>query len=103
MGVAGPTPVRSLFLYWSSMAMGAILTQEPAGAKCGGPRGAIENGRWRGAQDGCGKTTAADAPPYGEVKSARARSATGETFCVRVAYLVAREVSDGSTDASDEA
>ena len=44
MGVAGPTPVRSLFLDWSSMAIGGILTQQRVGAKCGGRSDAVEDG-----------------------------------------------------------
>src|ERR1700728_1970835 len=83
MGVAGPTLVRSLFLDWSSIAIGGILTQQGAGAKCGSRCDAIEYG--------------------GKQPAGRWRYATDETFSRLRAYLVAREVSHGSTDASDEA
>ena len=54
MGVAGPTLVRSLFLDWSSMANGAILTQQRVGSKCGGRSETIE------------ASSAADTPRYSE-------------------------------------
>src|ERR1700683_13458 len=101
IGVARPTLVRSLFLDWSSMAIGGILTQEPAGTKCGERFDAIEDGGWRSAQDWFRAAAGADAGTRSE--AGRRRCATDETFRVFAAYLVVREVSYGSTDASDEA